>query len=67
MLDIKHIDNEEHKKLTTHSNSNILAFARYLDRKKIEGEYDTHRPLSFNARTLSYTFILHFYLLIFNF
>ena len=30
MLDIKHIDDEEHKKLTTHSNRNILAFARYL-------------------------------------
>ena len=30
MLDIKHIDDEEHKKLTTHSNKNILAFAKYL-------------------------------------
>ena len=30
LLDIKHIDNEEHKKLTGHSNKNILDFARYL-------------------------------------
>jgi pyruvate formate lyase activating enzyme len=33
MLDIKHIDDEEHKKLTGHSNKNILAFARYLSKK----------------------------------
>ena len=31
MLDIKHIDREEHKKLTGHYNDNILAFAKYLD------------------------------------
>lgn len=30
MLDIKHIDPAEHKKLTGHDNSNILAFSRYL-------------------------------------
>lgn len=30
MLDIKHIDDEEHKKLTGQSNKNILDFARYL-------------------------------------
>ncbi|MBQ3918741.1 MAG: pyruvate formate lyase-activating protein [Oscillospiraceae bacterium] len=30
MLDIKHIDDEEHKKLTGHTNKNILAFAKYL-------------------------------------
>ncbi len=30
LLDIKHIDDEEHKKLTGHSNRNILDFARYL-------------------------------------
>lgn len=30
LLDIKHIDDEEHKKLTKHSNKNILAFAKYL-------------------------------------
>lgn len=35
MLDIKHIDDEEHKKLTGRSNKNILDFARYLhDNKK---------------------------------
>ena len=30
LLDIKHISEEEHIKLTTHSNKNILAFAQYL-------------------------------------
>ena len=35
MLDIKHIDDEKHKELTGHSNKNILAFAKYLDEKKI--------------------------------
>lgn len=30
LLDIKHIDPEEHKKLTGHSNENILDCARYL-------------------------------------
>ena len=30
MLDIKHIDPEEHKKLTAHTNENILAFAEFL-------------------------------------
>ncbi len=30
LLDIKHIIDDEHKKLTTHSNKNILAFAKYL-------------------------------------
>jgi len=30
LLDIKHIDNDEHIKLTTHSNKNILTFAKYL-------------------------------------
>lgn len=30
LLDIKHIDEEEHKKLTAHSNKNILEFAKYL-------------------------------------
>ncbi len=33
MLDLKHIDNEKHRKLTGHSNENILAFARYLSDK----------------------------------
>ncbi|CVI72545.1 Pyruvate formate-lyase 1-activating enzyme [Clostridiales bacterium CHKCI001] len=36
MLDIKHIDEEEHKKLTKQSNVPILAFARYLSEKKVE-------------------------------
>ena len=31
MLDIKHINDEEHQKLTGQSNSKILAFAKYLD------------------------------------
>ena len=35
LLDIKHIDDEEHKKLTGHSNKNILAFAKYLSDKNI--------------------------------
>ncbi len=35
MLDIKHIDKDAHKKLTAHGNENILAFARYLEEKKI--------------------------------
>jgi len=35
MLDIKHIDPEGHKALTGHGNENILAFAGYLDKKKI--------------------------------
>ena len=35
MLDVKHIDEEEHKKLTGHSNKNILAFAKYLDKEEI--------------------------------
>ena len=35
MLDIKHIDKEGHKVLTGHDNANILAFAQYLDEKKV--------------------------------
>jgi len=35
MLDIKHIDPEEHIKLTGHKNDNILAFAKYLEEKNI--------------------------------
>lgn len=31
LLDIKQIDNEKHKLLAGHPNTNILAFARYLD------------------------------------
>jgi pyruvate formate lyase activating enzyme len=33
LLDIKHIDDKEHKKLTGHSNKNILEFAKYLSEK----------------------------------
>lgn len=35
LLDIKHIDDAEHKKLTGASNKNILAFAQYLSEKQI--------------------------------
>lgn len=35
MLDIKHIDNDEHKKLTAHPNTTILDFAKYLSEKNI--------------------------------
>ncbi|MBQ8634994.1 pyruvate formate lyase-activating protein [bacterium] len=35
MLDIKHINDEEHKRLTKHSNKNILDFANYLSEKQI--------------------------------
>ncbi len=35
MLDIKHIDSEKHKKLTGFGNDQILAFARYLEKKNI--------------------------------
>ena len=35
MLDIKHIDNNEHKKLTAHPNTAILDFAKYLSEKNI--------------------------------
>ena len=35
MLDIKHIDNGEHKKLTGQENKNILAFARYLSENNV--------------------------------
>ncbi len=35
LLDIKHIDNQSHKKLTAHTNENILDFARYLSDNKV--------------------------------
>lgn len=35
MLDIKHTDPERHRRLTGHSNVNILKFARYLDERHI--------------------------------
>lgn len=37
LLDIKHIDDAEHIKLTGHSNKNVLAFAKYLS--------DTKKPM----------------------
>ena len=36
MLDIKHIDDDEHKKLTGHSNKNVLDFAKYLSNNNID-------------------------------
>ncbi len=36
MLDIKHIDPEEHIKLTQQKNTNILKFAQYLDKKNVD-------------------------------
>lgn len=35
LLDIKHINEEEHKKLTGYSNKNILLFAKYLSKNNI--------------------------------
>ncbi len=35
MLDIKHIEDGAHRRLTGHSNSPVLAFARYLDRRGV--------------------------------
>ena len=35
MLDIKHIDSEKHRALTGHGNGNILAFAKFLEEKKV--------------------------------
>lgn len=35
LLDIKHIDDNEHKNLTGHTNKNILEFAKYLSDKDI--------------------------------
>lgn len=32
MLDIKHIDSDAHKKLTGHTNENIIEFAKYLNK-----------------------------------
>lgn len=36
MLDIKHIDEAEHIKLTGHSNKGVLDFARYLNEKRVK-------------------------------
>ncbi len=55
MLDIKHINNEEHKKLTGKSNTNILQFAKHLETLKkpvwvrhiiVEGITDNPEKLS---------------------
>jgi pyruvate formate lyase activating enzyme len=35
LLDVKHIDNEQHKMLTGHGNEKIIAFAKYIDKKGI--------------------------------
>lgn len=35
LLDIKHINSAEHKKLTAHNNENIIEFAKYLDRNNV--------------------------------
>lgn len=35
MLDVKHINSEKHRILTGFGNENILAFARYLDEKRV--------------------------------
>ena len=35
LLDIKHIDDNEHKKLTGHSNRTVLEFAKYLDKNNV--------------------------------
>lgn len=35
MLDIKHIDSEQHRKLTGHPNTRVLEFAKYLSDNKI--------------------------------
>lgn len=36
MLDIKHIDPEKHKELTSQPNDGILAFCAYLDKKNVD-------------------------------
>lgn len=35
MLDIKHIDPEKHKELTSQPNDDILAFAKYLEKRQV--------------------------------
>lgn len=35
MLDIKHVDSDRHRELTEHSNENVLAFAKYLEEKRV--------------------------------
>ena len=56
LLDIKHIDDEEHKKLTGHSNKRILEFARYLSDKRIPMwvRHVVVPGITFNERKISY-------------
>ena len=35
LLDVKHIDSDKHKTLTSHGNGNVLSFARYLAEKGV--------------------------------
>ena len=46
MLDIKHINPEEHMKLCKQPNENILAFARYLDKTCSSSYYHRQREVS---------------------
>lgn len=36
MLDIKHIDSEKHKVLTGKGNENVLAFAKFIEKQKVD-------------------------------
>jgi pyruvate formate lyase activating enzyme len=36
MLDIKHINSEQHRKLTGHANERILEFAKFISRQGVE-------------------------------
>ncbi|MGN0447924.1 MAG: pyruvate formate-lyase-activating protein [Acutalibacteraceae bacterium] len=36
MLDIKHIDSEKHKELTGKGNENVLAFAKFIEKEKVD-------------------------------
>ena len=55
LLDIKHIDDEEHKKLTKHSNKNILEFAKYLSdiKKPMWVRHVVVPGITFNEKYLS--------------
>lgn len=35
MLDVKHIDDEKHRALTSHSNERVLKFAKYLEERRV--------------------------------
>ena len=47
LLDIKHIDDERHRKLTGHSNERVLAFAKYL--KESGKEPERHLYMQFTC------------------